>query len=65
MTLEIIVALYFTIGVIITTCASIGHKARFGYPLGWAVRWLGIFFWPAIMFTKSISASRASTKRKD
>lgn len=42
---------YLVLGVITTTFAVIGHKKRFGYPLHWFMKLVGVVIWfPALLF---------------
>jgi len=40
---------YLVVGVVISSCAKIGHKMRFGYNMHW-LHWLaGVLIWPVIL----------------
>ena len=46
---DLFIVAYLVIGVLITTCAKIGHRIRFGYKMHW-LHWLvGVFIWPIIL----------------
>lgn len=40
---------YLGVGVIITTCASIGYRMRLGYKMPWLYWLAGVFLWSIIL----------------
>ncbi len=43
------IAVYLTMGVMISEMVSIGHKRRYGVPLSFLLYGAGVFFWPAML----------------
>jgi hypothetical protein len=46
---DIFLMLYLLVGVIISTCAKIGHRVRFGYKMHWTNWMVGVITWPIIL----------------